>query len=144
MKFIKLELEGGADGVLSEKQLDEVSAKMREVIDKQLPESEREEARRRADELVAELRGKTGPQLSAQSLIALLGEAERALEKLPRAIQAIAQTIDTPSHIYDLGGASSEVTTALAAVYQAKRALESMLSCKHCQPETEPSKENLS
>jgi len=138
MRFLTLELEPGPDGTLTDAQLDELRGKMNEVIDTQVPETAREEARRRADELVEELRGRSPSEMSAMGVFRILKECLSLLERLPRAVRGIAQQLDTPSHIFALGGAASELIIAKCALVAAQTAMEELLKCQHCESEPTP------
>ena len=53
-------------------------------------------------------------------------------------MRGIAQTLGTPSHIFELGSAAGELIAAQGFLEMAKTALEEYLACDHCKPKTEP------
>ncbi len=133
-KFLELEMKPGKDGV----NLEDVRAKMHAAINENVPEKARESARKQADELVAELL-RDGPMaLSARTIIVAITSALESLDGLPRAVRGIAQSLDTPSHIFELGGAQSEIVAAMGFLEMAKTSLEEYLACGHCKPSTKP------
>ncbi len=138
-KFIKIELEPNADGsVLTPSQAEDVRQKMYSAIGEDIPEKARQGAREAADQLVAELLSSGPAAFSAKSVIAGITECTRILDSMPRAVRAIARSLDTPSHIFELGGAASELIAAQGFLEMAKTSLEDYLKCNHCKATTEP------
>lgn len=133
-KFLKLELKTDANG----SNLEEVRQKMYAAIDENVPETAREKARKQADDLVSELLRDGPAALSAKSVIGAIIAATDAIEDLPRAVRRIAQTLDTPSHIFDLGAAMGNLVSACGHLEMAKQALEEYLACDHANHKTEP------
>ena len=140
-KFLKLELRPDASGVvMSESNLEEVRQKMYAAINDNVPQKARESARAQADEIVAEIL-KNGPHaISAKSIISAIDTALEALEGLPAGVRAIAQSLGTPSHIFELGSARTELIAAMGFLEMAKTALEEYLTCDHCKPAAAPKK----
>ncbi len=138
-KFLKLELKPDASGVvMNESNLEEVRQKMYAAINENVPEKAREKARAQADEIVAEIL-KNGPHaMSAKTIIGALNIALEALDGLPSGLRAIAQSLDTPGHIFELGGARSQLIAAMGMIEMTRTAIEEYLACDHCKPKTEP------
>jgi len=140
MKSFKLELPAG---VLTEAVIDELRAKMQAVADS-IPEPRREAARQQTEELIDELR-EVGPALlSARTVLGMVRDCIKQIEELPRTVRAIAQTLDAPSHIFELGGAACELIAAQAMLECAAATLQATLDCEHCRPEPASSKERPS
>jgi hypothetical protein len=138
-KILKLELKPDANGeVLTAENVEQMRQKMYTSIDDNVPEKARDGARKQADELVAELLSGGVRALGARSCIAAINVAIDAIDGLPRSVQTIAQTLDTPSHIFDLGGAYHQIIAAHGLLELTKKSLEDYLECDHCTPKTEP------
>jgi len=140
MKSFKIELPGGQ---LTEQVVDELRSQMEEAV-REAPESKRAAAREAAEDLIGELRARGPALLSARSALTLLKDCSRQLDRLPETVRAIAQMLDSPSHIFALGGAASELIIVQGLLGSAADALREMLACDHCKAESEPSKERPS
>jgi hypothetical protein len=140
MKGFKLEL---PDGMLTEAVIEELRAKMKSIADS-IPEPRREAARKQTEELIDELR-EVGPALlSARTVLSMVRDCIKQLEELPRTVRAIAQALDVPGHIFELGGAACELIAAQAMLECAAVTLQGTLDCEHCKPEPASSKERPS
>lgn len=142
MKTIRLDI---PEGQLTEEVITQLLAKLeKEMAESTLSESSREAARKQADELVAQLRSQGPAIMTARSVLTVVRACMGELEGMPRMIRAIAQTIDTPGHIYELGGSASELIAACGLLSIVERTLQDTIDCDHCIPKPPPSKENLS
>lgn len=142
MKTIKLEL---PEGQLTEEVITQLRVKLEEAIaGRSISEAGRAAARKQTEELIAQLKSQGPALVSARAVLAIVRACMEQLDELPRTIRAIAQSLDTPGHIFELGGAASEMIAACGLLSLVERTLEDTIGCDHCQPEPEPSKENLS
>jgi hypothetical protein len=137
-KFLKLEIHAGPDGQVSAFDAERVRAKMYEEVAERVPESHQQEARGKVDALIGELLREGPAALSLKTVLTAITSAIETLDPLPRAVRNVAQTQDAPLHIFNLGGAASELIAARAMLEMAKETIETHLACEHCKHTPEP------
>lgn len=86
-------------------------------------------ARKQLREHLDQLKGKNIAAVSAESMRVAIKSALDLLDQMPEAMMGLAQSVDVPSHIFDLGAARGSLLTARHELECAARALEHFIEC---------------
>jgi len=132
-KYIKLEVEE-VSGKLDEPMLAELRDRMLAVVDEKIQDDgpDKQKAVEQVDKVIEAVRSGGVLHGSTTSINNVIAQLVQALEPLPRAIRAIAQSIDRPAHIFELGGVYNALVASLGLLSHAKESLEEHMACEEC------------
>jgi hypothetical protein len=125
MKAFKISAKLGPDGKLTAEGLQEAMKVMIDALD--LSPGERRDLERELAEQLAEAPLVT---LSVRSMIRCLERVEKLLEDMPDGVVALAQAVDSPPQIFQLGAVMELMSAAQRMAGEARTHLQHIIKCQ--------------
>ncbi len=140
MLKVELETKIGPDGKLSPEGSAELRQKMLDALKASAGEQGMAELEKLIEEKLKEVRTQPLSRMAAVGLRDMLKSSIDGLEYLAKGTRGLAQRLDEPSHIYELGGAGLAIITAEDLLAIALENIEHVLACASCLGGTPPPK----